>query len=390
MKRAAARLPAPKKAAVDGVAGRRAIREARRLAHELEVHREELQSQNTELLRVQAELAASLARYAELYEGAPVGYLTLDEGGNILEGNRAASALLGMPQSALPSMTLVRFVARGSIPTLQAALDGVQGSQSMRHAELQLLPADSAATLNVSLELDADPASKTIRAMLFDVTEQRTLERAVQSSARAVQERISSEIHDGLGQELTGLSLMLRALFDQVSHSEVVRPADVARLSAIVDHTISSCRDIVRGLSPTAEFQGGLRQALSSLAETAQVPGGPHVTFSARVDAPLRIDAATNDHLYRIAQECVNNACKHSRARELRISLAVDADVIRLQVEDDGVGFGPAARESAGGGLGLFIMRYRATTIHAQLTFERTSGGGIRMSCLCPQPERAA
>jgi PAS domain S-box-containing protein len=361
--------------------------EVRRLLHELEVHQEELRMQNAELRRAQEELATSLLRYTELYEHAPVGYLTLDAQGRIVHANRAAAILLGVPQSALSSMPLTHFVVADSRAAVADALLLALRDNFQHQVEARIRPADSDAELSVALELSRDAAARTLRVVLVDVTEHRALERAVQTAERSVQDRISSELHDGLGQELTGLSLLLRALLDRATDEGASYVPEVMRLNGIVNHTIATCRTVVRGLSPTAEFQGGLRHALQSLCELAQVAGGPRISFVATGSAKIRLTAEASDHLYRIAQECVNNACKHSRAVELRVVLDVQPEAIRLEVADDGVGI--SALHAAAGGLGLRMMQYRATAIHAQLTLAGSERGGTRMVCVCPQPPAA-
>jgi PAS domain S-box-containing protein len=365
----------------------RAEAEVRRLLHELEVHKEELEMQNAELRRAQEELAATLLRYTELYEHAPAGYVTLDARGRIVHANRAAAVLLGVAQPTLPSVPLSRFVAASSGLALARALHDALQDGHLHQVEVLIQPADSGATLSVALELRCEAATRTMRVVLVDVTEHRSLERAVQTAARTVQERISSELHDGLGQELTGLSLLLRALLDRTTHEGASYAPEVLRLNAIVSHTISTCRDVVRGLSPTAEFQGGLRQALQSLVELAQFPGGPRITFIASGSGSIRLTAEASDHLYRIAQECVNNSCKHSHARALRVLLDVQPTAVRLEVADDGVGISEV--DAASGGLGLRMMQYRANAIHAELAISGSDRGGTCMVCTCPQPAAA-
>ena len=87
--------------------------DARQVLHELRVHQIELEVQNEELRRAQAELEASRARYFDLYDLAPVGYFTVSEQGLILEANLTAAGLLGVPRAALVNKPLTRFIVRG-------------------------------------------------------------------------------------------------------------------------------------------------------------------------------------------------------------------------------------------------------------------------------------
>jgi two-component system CheB/CheR fusion protein len=95
-------------------------------------------------------------------------------------------------------------------------------------------------------------------------------------------------------------------------------------------------------------------------------------------------DNTVATHLYRIAQEAVNNAIKHSRAGSILIELKTENNRIELKISDDGIGI-PISR-SPSGGMGLHIMNYRAQAIGGTLTIERAPGHGTIVSCSAPQP----
>ncbi len=128
----------------------------------------------------------------------------------------------------------------------------------------------------------------------------------------------------------------------------------------------------------------GLPPALEELAKATRDRFQIGCHFATHGPAPA-LERATATHLYRIAQEAVANAVKHSRARSLQIRLCTRAQDIELSVEDDGAGLSAASR-SKSTGLGLHIMDYRARTIGGALRFARGRNGGTVVSCCVPCP----
>ncbi len=367
-----------------GSGARRVDTQIKELLHQLQLHQVELETQNEELRRVQAELAAALERYTELYEQAPVGYLTLDARLRITQLNRAAASLLGIAADAPLPMPLSRFLSRGGLPEWQARIAAADGGPASGSFELQIRPAGDGPLRNVHVDVGVDKASRSTRVALADVSDLRALEHAAQNASLMEHERISADIHDGLGQELTGLSMLLRALRTRAESGQAATAAELEQLNEIVTQAIASCRSIVRGLSPVGENEGGLLTAIESLVERVNAVGGAPVEFHATGRAEICVPLGTADHLFRIAQEGLTNARKHSGAKHIQVSLDVQRSAITLQVVDDGTGCrgSPDSKQ----GFGLRLMRFRASSIHAHLTIDDVPTGGTRLRCVCPQP----
>jgi len=211
-----------------------------------------------------------------------------------------------------------------------------------------------------------------------DVAHRERLEHEVLAISEREQRRIGQDLHDGLCQQLTGVSLLSRSLQHQLTGA----PADDAgRITHLINECIEQTRRVTRGLHPVPEEPTGLQLALTELAasvsETARVP--------CRCDIPQPVPipdqtAATN--LYRIAQEAVQNALRHARASQITIGLRMDERAITLTVRDDGQGISDARPRS---GLGLDIMDYRADSLGATLTVGRADGGGTLVTCRLPR-----
>jgi PAS domain S-box-containing protein len=224
----------------------------------------------------------------------------------------------------------------------------------------------------------------------YDVTtrklveqERRNLEREIIHIANREQQRIGNDLHDGLGQDLTGIALMLRGVGAQLRKEGSAACGDVEDVIALVNAAIESTRALARGLSPVSAERGGLTAALEALAAKATERYGIPVTFDSTENGPLPLDESAATHLYRIAQEALTNALRHSLATELHIRVTTTSADLQLSIEDNGRGFPPVALERHDG-LGLKIMRYRAQMLGGDLTLEGGPDGGARVRCSCP------
>lgn len=220
-----------------------------------------------------------------------------------------------------------------------------------------------------------------------DVTQRRELEREIIDIANREQRRIGNDLHDGLGQELTGVALMLRGLVGRLRKEDSPSVEDAEEIVALVNNTIESARSLARGLSPVSVERGGLPSALRALATRMREIYGTQLRFRSKIWPQLALDSGASNHIYRIAQEAVNNAIKHGHAREVIIDLHVTGESVTLIVSDNGTGLPPGANLSSG--MGLKIMRYRATMLGGEVRIESRPEGGTRVILSCRQPAPA-
>lgn len=190
--------------------------------------------------------------------------------------------------------------------------------------------------------------------------------------------RIGQDLHDGLGQQLTGISYMsglLEKKLKKESHREVTTASEIKKL---LEHSIYTAKTLVRGLYPVIIENDGLGLGLRELAESTEKIFA--VSCSAQIDESVLItDPDTAIHLFRIAQEAVSNSVKHSKANEIRIELNQVKGTAVLTVTDDGEGIPDNIDESDN--IGLRSMRYRASVIDGQLEIRRGSKNGTLIKC---------
>lgn len=226
--------------------------------------------------------------------------------------------------------------------------------------------------------LDATGRPRQYVAIRTDITERRRLEAELIEAGDAERRRLGRDLHDGLGQQLTALEMLSQTLVGKLrTQAPALAPGaeDIARQ---IRQTITQTRLLAHGLSPVGLESDGLMLALSELAALTTSMSPVDCRFVCRSPVLIR-DAGVAAHLYRIAQEAVNNALKHAEARRIDIRLSARGDYRVLTITDDGVGL-PAVMVSMGG-MGLRVMRYRAQLIGATLKIEPASPRGVCVTC---------
>ena len=225
-----------------------------------------------------------------------------------------------------------------------------------------------------------------------DVTERRDLEREILEVSSREQERIAQDLHDGLGQVLTGATFKLQTLQNALrGRGDSALAADAERAQDLIEQALGQARAVARGLFPVDVESHGLAAALDRLAADASEAFGIDGRFESVGAAPVEPRERAG-HLYRIAQEALANAARHSRASAVTITLDhQDPDRVALTVRDDGVGIADEALER-GGGLGLRTMAYRARRVGGALDVHAPEEGGtvvsVRLGAAPPDGER--
>jgi PAS domain S-box-containing protein len=222
---------------------------------------------------------------------------------------------------------------------------------------------------------------------ICDCTERRRLEGEILDASSRERHAIGRDLHDGLGQELTGVSLMLRSLASQLERDCPGSLERVNEISDVVKQSIETARGLARGLLPV-NTDGGLPDALYGLAERNSDLYGLDVTCHVEVAPEVKLSEATASHLYRIAQEALTNAVRHGSATAVSMSLSVTPSRFQLRVADNGVGLGEELKAPAG--MGLKIMKYRASIIGAMFEIVPNYPQGTMVRVTGQQPVTAS
>ncbi|MCC6797831.1 MAG: PAS domain S-box protein, partial [Candidatus Hydrogenedentes bacterium] len=217
-----------------------------------------------------------------------------------------------------------------------------------------------------------------------DITDRRKLERQVLEISAREQMRIGQDLHDRLGQHLTGVAFKSQVLAEDLQAKKVAEATTASTIVEMVSDAINQTRGLARGLYPVHLEADGLMTALQELAAQTQSLFSIRCRFVC--EEPILIhDVSVATHLYRIAQEALNNAVRHGKPKSIEIRLQENGDAVELRIRDDGIGIDPEANGKQG--LGLSIMQYRARMIDGTLQIARAEGGGTIVNCSLVVPE---
>ena len=222
----------------------------------------------------------------------------------------------------------------------------------------------------------------TFTGVVRDISERRRLEQEILSISEQERRRIGQDLHDGLGQMLTGTGLLHKNLADRLQQEDHPMASEAAEITDLIRDADQYARDLARGLTPVDLEASGLSEALRRLSHNAERLFDVECVFE-EAGTTLVHNSQAATHLYRITQEAVSNAVRHGEAERIRIILAGGRDQIRLRVYDNGSGFDVAQAQN--GGMGLRIMQYRARVIGGSFDVSSTVDRGTTVTCTLPR-----
>jgi len=329
--------------------------------------------------------AAAERRYQRLFEAAADGILLIDaQTGIVIDANPAMLKLMCEPPPSVIDTPLWELAAFLGLCESPAAFRHMVGLADSTVYDGVLLPrGGDRIEVAVASSLFQAGADRIFLCNVRDVTERNRLRRGMLEATDSEQLRLAQEIHDGLGQELVGLDLHTHGLLKQIRRAQVPQLADIERMTLITRQAVRTCHDIAHGLAPLVSTAGGLPEALQGLKGRLGGPPGPAVELEIERHAEFSISIDACSHLYRIAQEAVANAVKHSGGTRIDIRLLVDPANVELSISDNGGGMHDlgAGRK----GLGCQTMRDRAASIGGALVMGSSSNGGTSVVCRVPQ-----
>lgn len=335
----------------------------------------------TERKRVLLALERRDRELTDLFEESSIGLLLTTATGQVLRANPTLASTLGYTPESLVGRSLLEFHPdREAMSELLARLAGRATVRNLQTA----LRARAGQMRDVLVDASALwEASRIVHCRWFirDITRRKELEREVLAIAERERRAFSRELHDSLGQQLSGIAYLNNVVRDRLRELGSPEAQEVSRISTLLKGALEATRRVARGLSPVRPEPEGLVVSLSELAAHARQVFG--VACRLRCPRPVpaeNFEAATN--LYRIAQEAVNNAVRHGRASRIVISLFHVDKHLALHITDNGQGIKPLSPKRKG--LGLRIMHYRASLLHGTLSVHRQPTGGTQVACLVP------
>ncbi len=209
------------------------------------------------------------------------------------------------------------------------------------------------------------------------VAEKQNRLQAVVQATEEERQRIARDLHDGVGQQLSGTILQLESLAHQANGNANEKLASIADY---LRKTSGEVRRLSHQMMPRALTEAGLVPAISDLLNRTFNDSGIQCTFHHHLISP-RFNPQTELALFRITQELINNIVRHAKATQASVNLLQIKDIIRLTVEDNGIGFKP---DDVKAGHGLLNIRTRAEGVNGTVLFEQNGQAGTLITVTVP------
>jgi PAS domain S-box-containing protein len=329
---------------------------------------------------------AARARLGAIVESSSDAILSQSLDGIITSWNKGAERMFGYAADEIVGRSNSVLIQAYRVDELAPIHQRIQRGETMESFETACVAKDGR-LIDVSVTLSPireDGGSVVgISAIMRDISERKRLESEILLVSERERCRVAQDLHDGVGQQLAGISCLSDVLKSTLAAQGSPETANAARISKLLDAAVNQTRSLARGLHPVAPERDGLMSALENLAlivtDLFEVP------CEFQCPEPVLIeDSSVATHLYRIAQEAATNAVKHGQPERIVIRLSLKPESIILTVSDDGLGFDKNA--SRRDGLGLRIMDYRGSMIGGTVAHQNKAGGGTDVVCTVHRP----
>ncbi len=363
---------------------------------------EELVAQRTQIVREKHE------HLQAIWDSAFDAIITIDSRGLIETANRAAEKIFGYTSAELLGQNIKLLMPKPYSEEHDGYIQRyhLTGQERILNTPRELVALRKDGSIfPIDLSVTQVDHSGYFTGIIRDISDRKRLQRHILEISSEEQRRIGRELHDGTGQELTGLSLTSAALLEMMDALPIINVQGQPQrqlgedafnrirdtIVKINDKLIVANRhvhELSHGIMPVQIDAGALQSSMEELAKSTDTPP----TIRCRFECPSPVTVSNNSaatHLYRIAQEAVNNALRHSQANEIVLSLEQDGNEIVLEVLDNGIGIDETYRRIAEAkkdhGMGMRTMRYRAGIIGGTLHIERRKTGGTSVKCVSLQ-----
>jgi two-component system sensor kinase FixL len=307
--------------------------------------------------------------------------------GNIKFWNLGAKRVYGYTKAEALKMNVRQIAPKNGKDDALALLKRLRKGEKVRSFEVQRLTKDGRLIdvwITVTTLTDEAGNLVAVATTERDITERKQMERDLLAIREKEQKLIGREMHDSMGQMLTGIAVKSKGLELKLKSKSLDESVDAAQICELASEAIAQTRRLARMLYPVEIETGGLISALQGLASSTQDLLKTSCRLKCKNAIAIR-DPVTGQHLYRIAQEAITNAVRHGKPKNIRIELASAKGKTTLKVANDGRAFPRVLAKKKG--LGLNIMEYRAKMIGGTLEVRRGRKGGTIVTCMFPSME---
>jgi PAS domain S-box-containing protein len=328
----------------------------------------------------------TLRRFEAIVESSVDGIFSLDLDGKITSWNPAAQKMFGGSGSDMLGRDFKALC-------LENKVKGCSGfnARMLRGKGVEMVcnaPDGTRMELSLSFSpiLSPNHLHCGFAVIARDITERRRLEREVLEIADFEKHRIGQDLHDDLCQHLVGISIIGNLLHVELARNGAKQAEDAKQITEMIRAAVDHARILAKGLSPLNIAEGEIMAGLKVLASNTEQLFRFPCFFEC--DSPVHIeDTEIATQFYRIAQEALHNAVKHSQGTQAVLRLRIEGKAVVITISDDGLGLPEFKKPGTGGGLGMHTMHYRARIIGATLEITRNLRGGTDVTCRLPIPE---
>jgi len=347
----------------------------------------------TQRRRAEAALRQSHGELRAIYERIEDGILIGDaETGVIVRANSAYGRMLGYSEAEAYTLLPEHVHPPEALPRVWEHLEAVRKGQVARIEDLPFLRKDGGV---IYVDVVSSPISYNDRlcwiCFFHDVTERKRAKEAAERERRTLKHLLQSsdherqliayEIHDGLAQQLAGAIMQLDTYADQKDRDPRFAAQAFEAGTTMLRQGHSEARRLISGVRPPILDEAGIVAAIAHLVNEERRQKGPAVEYLSDVQFD-RLTPTLENAIYRIAQEGVTNACRHSKSQRVRIELVQHADRVRIEIRDWGLGFVPTAIKE--GSYGVEGIRQRAKLLGGRCSIQSQRGKGTRIRVELP------
>ncbi|MBN1649634.1 MAG: PAS domain S-box protein [Spirochaetales bacterium] len=302
--------------------------------------------------------------------------------GTIISWNLGAEKIFGYRMDEVNGKNLSILVPDYFPNEMPEIIDKVVNGEDIDHYETIRQKKDGTIihlSQKISTIRDARNRIKGVSIIGRDISARTALEKQITEVGERERKRIGQDLHDSLGQQLTGISLRLRAMAKRVEETSPEEKNELEEIQELVKQAIMQTRELAKGLIPITLNSEGLPHALKELCSLAESIS--NINVEQNINEKIMVtDMLLATQLYHIAQEAMNNVQKHARAEKITMSLYEEESDLVLSIKDEGKGL----HNSEAAGIGFKIMQYRANMINARLTIFSPDTGGTSVVCRVP------
>jgi PAS domain S-box-containing protein len=304
--------------------------------------------------------------------------------GNIISWNLGAERIYGYSEAEAMKMNISRIIPEHKQDEMTSLAGRVLKGENIEFFETQRLTKNNRIldiSLTTTLLKDEKGKPFAITTTERDITERRFLEKEILDIAERERALIGQELHDGMGQVLTGIAVKCKGLALNLKRKSLDESKDATVISKLANKAIAQTRDLAKMLYPVDIETGGLISALKALASTTGKTMGVTCRFRCGRSVSVK-NLVEAKQIYRIVQESITNAVRHGKAKNINIKLRLTKKGTVLSIENEGLDFPKLSPRSKG--LGLKIMKYRTDLLGGSLDVRKGIKGGTVVTCIFP------